>query len=110
MRSTITITINHPDELAPNGVTHELDGLAEVVRAVCDRVRLDGTVVIAIAKAGSLTDREIEVARYVLACQRAERDGHRASAPKAGLLTAEELRELRGISRRSSARAERLER
>jgi hypothetical protein len=52
--------------------------------------------------------REIEVARYVLAIQRAERDGHRAPAPKAGLLTPEELRDLRVIIRRSNARAERV--
>lgn len=57
----------------------------------------------------TLTDREIEVARYVLAVQRAERDGRRPPAPKAGLLTAEELRELRVIIRRSNARAERLD-
>ena len=31
----------------------------------------------------SLTDREIEVARYVLAIQTAERDGRRAPAPTA---------------------------
>ena len=59
-------------------------------------------------RAMSLTDREIEVARYVLAVQRAELDGRRAPAPKAGLLTAEELRELRVIIRRANARAERL--
>jgi hypothetical protein len=58
----------------------------------------------------SLTDRDKEVARYVLAFQRAERDGRRAPAPATGLLTAEELRELRVMIRRSSARAERLER
>lgn len=57
----------------------------------------------------SLTDRETEVARYVLAFQRAERDGRRPPAPKAGLLTDEELRELRVIIRRAGARAERLE-
>ena len=51
MQSTITITINHDDELTPTDVERELDGLAELVRTVCDRVRLDGTVVIAIAAA-----------------------------------------------------------
>ncbi len=56
----------------------------------------------------TLTDREVEVARYVLSFQRAEGDGRRAPAPTAGLLTAEELRELRVMIRRSSARAERL--
>ena len=56
----------------------------------------------------SLTDRDMEVARYVLAFQRAEGDGRRAPAPIAGLLTAEELRELRVIIRRSTARDERL--
>ena len=50
MQSTITITINHDDELTPKDVEHELDGLAELVRTVCDRVRLDGTVVIAISE------------------------------------------------------------
>jgi hypothetical protein len=58
----------------------------------------------------SLTDRDREVARYVLAVLRAERDGRRAPAPTGGLLTAEELRELRVMIRRSNARAERLER
>ena len=56
----------------------------------------------------SLTDREIEVARYVLAIQRAERDGRRPPAPTAGVLTPEELRDLRVMIRRSKARAERL--
>ena len=58
----------------------------------------------------SLTNRDMEVARYVLAFQRAESDGRRAPARAAGLLTAEELRELRMIIRRSNARAEKLER
>ncbi len=58
----------------------------------------------------SLSDRDKEVARYMLAFQRAESDGGRAPAPAAALLTAEELRELRVIIRRSNARAERLER
>jgi hypothetical protein len=58
----------------------------------------------------SLTDRDAEIARYVLAFQRAARDGRRAPAPKAGLLTDEELRELRVLIRRSTARAERLDR
>lgn len=40
MQSTITITINHDDELAPNSGEHEVDALAELVRTVCDRVRL----------------------------------------------------------------------
>ena len=56
----------------------------------------------------SLTDREKEVARYVLAFQRAEDEGRRVPAPAAGLLSAEELRELRVMVRRSNARAERL--
>ena len=58
----------------------------------------------------SLTDRDLEVARYVLAIQRAERDERRAPAPKAGVLTREELRDLRVMIRRSNDRAERLER
>ncbi len=58
----------------------------------------------------SLTDRDMEVARYVLAFQRAEADGRRAPAPIAGLLTAEELRELRVMIRRSTARDDRLAR
>jgi len=58
----------------------------------------------------SLTDRDKEVARYVLAFQRAEADGRRAPAPARGQLTAEELRELRVIIRRSIARSENLER
>ena len=49
MQSTITITINH-DELTPDGLEHEVDALAELVRTVCDRVRLDGTAVIEIAE------------------------------------------------------------
>ena len=56
----------------------------------------------------SLTDRETEVVRYVLAIQRAESDERRVPAPAAGLLSAEELRELRVMVRRSNARAERL--
>ena len=55
----------------------------------------------------SLTDRDKEITRYVLAFQRAEADGRRAPAPPGGLLTPEELRELRVIIRRSTARAER---
>lgn len=51
MQSTITITINHDDELTLKDVERELDGLAEPVRTVCERVRLDGTGVIAIAEA-----------------------------------------------------------
>ena len=51
MQSTITITIDHDDELTLKDVEHELDGLAELVRTVCERVRLDGTAVIAIAEA-----------------------------------------------------------
>ena len=58
----------------------------------------------------SLTDRDKEVARYVLAFQRAEADGRRPPAPAGGLLTAEELRELRVLIRRSIARSENLER
>ena len=50
MQSTITITINHDDELTPDGLEHEVDALAELVRTVCDRVRLDGTAVIEIAE------------------------------------------------------------
>ena len=57
----------------------------------------------------SLTDREIEVARYVLSIQRADRDERRAPTPTAGVLTPEELRDLRVMIRRSNARAERLQ-
>ena len=56
----------------------------------------------------SLTDRDKQVARYVLAFLRAEDEGRRVPAHTPGLLTAEELRELRVIIRRSNARDERL--
>ena len=56
----------------------------------------------------SLTDRDAEVARYVLAIQRAESDGRWVPTPPAGLLSADECRELRIIVRRSNARADRL--
>lgn len=56
----------------------------------------------------SITDREKEVARYVLAVQRAEAEGRRMPAHAPGLLSAEELRDLRVMVRRSNARAERL--
>jgi hypothetical protein len=56
----------------------------------------------------SLTDREKEVARYVLAFQRAEDEGRRVPAHAPGLLSTEDLRDLRVMARRSNARAERL--